>query len=271
MSRKTLDITVVPDRSLFALQTPAVRLLSRFPGEQLMSQAGITTRTGLKWSAGRSTSRVSSLLVVGLLIFAAGFSEEKDTKAITDALNQSTNKDSIKLVYMIGRVSGKCGSFTELDPIPAQIDFIAAQKAGLVTIVPDGPGFWNVELANAKPQVLENLKKAKYNETDGCRSLTMFDTVATKSVVEVKRINKLINQKSEVEFTWKWTLAPTGIKLIDSLSQKQLSQLNDNLRNPALLMKHDDTFNLTDIRQSTTPQAAKKMLKKSGESWVVDQ
>jgi hypothetical protein len=38
-----------------------------------MSQAGITTRTGLKWSAGRSTSRVSSLLVVGLLIFAAGW------------------------------------------------------------------------------------------------------------------------------------------------------------------------------------------------------
>jgi hypothetical protein len=36
-------------------------------------------------------------------------------------------------------------------------------------------------------------------------------------------------------------------------------------------MKHDDTFSLTDIRQSTTPQAAKKMLKKSGESWVVDQ
>ena len=237
-----------------------------------MSQAGITTRTGLKWSAGRSTSRVSSLLVVGLLIFAAGFSEEKDTKAITDALNQSMNKDSIKLVYMIGRAQRKMWEFHRAGPLFRRRSILLPhRRAGLVTIVPDGPGFWNVELANAKPQVLENLKKAKYNETDGCRSLTMFDTVATKSVVEVKRINKLINQKSEVEFTWKWTLAPTGIKLIDSLSQKQLSQLNDNLRNPALLMKHDDTFNLTDIRQSTTPQAAKKMLKKSGESWVVDQ
>ena len=168
------------------------------------------------------------------------------------------SKDSIKLVYMIGRVNGKCGNYTTLEPIPAQTDFIAAQKAGLVTIAPDGPDFWKVELANAKPQVLENLKKAKYNEKDGCRSLTMFDTVATKSVVEIKNIYEVTSQKSEVEFTWKWGLAPTGVKLIDNLSQKELSQLNNDLRNPALLMKHDETFNLTDIRQSTTPHAGRK-------------
>ena len=236
-----------------------------------MRQASIMTRTGLKWSAGRNISKISSLLIVGLLIFAVGFSDEKNTKAITDALNLSMNKDSIKLVYMIGRVNGKCGSFTKLDPIPAQIDFIAAQKAGLVTIAPDGPDFWKVELANAKPQVLENLKKAKYNEKEGCRSLGMLDTVATKSVVEIKNIYEVTSQKSEVEFTWKWVLAPTGVKLIDNLSQKELSQLNNNLRNPALLMKHDETFDLTDIRQSTTPQSGKKMLKKSSENWVLDE
>jgi hypothetical protein len=236
-----------------------------------MRQAEISTRTGLKRSAGRNITRVPSLFVVVLLIFAAGFSNEKDTKAITDALNLSMNKDSIKLVYLIGRVNGKCGSFTKLEPIPAQIDFIAAQKAGLVTIVPDGPDFWEVELANAKPQVLENLKKAKYNEKDGCRSLSMLDTVATKSIVEVKNIYEVTSQKSEVEFTWKWVLAPTGVKLIDSLSQKELSQLNNNLRNPALLMQHDESFNLTDIKQSSTPHPGKKTLKKSGDSWVVDQ
>ncbi|HEY2170326.1 MAG TPA: hypothetical protein VGJ30_11920 [Candidatus Angelobacter sp.] len=181
------------------------------------------------------------------------------------------NKDSIKLVYAIGRVNGKCSSFTKLEPIPAQIDFLAAQKAGLVTIAPDGPDFWKVELANAKPQVLENLKKAKYNEKDGCRSLSMADTVATKSVVEIKSIHEVTSQKSEVEFTWKWVLAPTGVKLIDNLSQKELAQLNDNLRNPALLMRHDETFNLMDIRQSTTPRPGKKMLKKSGDGWVLDE
>lgn len=228
-------------------------------------------RTGFKQNAGGNISRMSGVSIVGLLIFAAGFSDGKDTKAITDALNLSMNKDSIKLVYLIGRVNGKCGSFTKLEPIPAQIDFIAAQKVGLVTIAPDGPDFWEVELANAKPQVLENLKKARYNEKDGCRSLGMLDTVATKSVVEVKNIYEVTSQKSEVEFTWKWVLAPTGVKLIDNLSQKELSQLNSNLRNPALLMQHDETFNLTDIRQSSTPRSGKKMLKKSGESWVLDE
>jgi len=209
------------------------------------------------------------LFIIGLLIFTVGFSNESDTKAITDALNTSMSKDSIKLVYMIGRVNGKCGNYTTLEPIPAQTDFIAAQKAGLVTIAPDGPDFWKVELANAKPQVLENLKKAKYNEKDGCRSLTMFDTVATKSVVEVKNIYEVTSLKSEVEFTWKWVLAPSGVKLIDNLSQKELSQLNGNLKNPALLMRHDETFNLMDIKQSTTPRPGKMMLKKSGESWVL--
>jgi len=209
------------------------------------------------------------LFIIGLLIFTVGFSNESDTKAITDALNTSMSKDSIKLVYMIGRVNGKCGNYTTLEPIPAQTDFIAAQKAGLVTIAPDGPDFWKVELVNAKPQVLENLKKAKYNEKDGCRSLTMFDTVATKSVVEVKNIYEVTSLKSEVEFTWKWVLAPSGVKLIDNLSQKELSQLNGNLKNPALLMRHDETFNLMDIKQSTTPRPGKMMLKKSGESWIL--
>ncbi len=236
-----------------------------------MRKAGITTGTGLKRSAGAKRTRVPSLFIIGLLIFAVGFSNEKDTKAITDALNLSMNKDSIKLVYAIGRVTGKCTAFGKQDPIPAQIDFMAAQKAGLVTIAPDGPDFWKVELANAKPQVLENLKKAKYNEKDGCRSLTMGDTVATKSIVEVKNIYEVTSQKSEVEFTWKWNLAPTGVKLIDNLSQKELVQLNDNLRNPALLMRHDETFNLTDIRQSTTPRPGKKMLRKSGDGWILDE
>jgi hypothetical protein len=234
-----------------------------------MRQAGIRVRTGLKRSVGENIVRVSSLVLVVLLIFTVGFSNETDTKAITDVLNLSMNKDSIKLVYVIGRVNGKCSSFTKLEPIPEQIEFIAAQKAGLVTIAPDGPDFWDVELANAKPQVLENLKKAKYNEKDGCRSLTMFDTVATKSVVEIKNIYEVTSQKSEVEFTWKWVLAPTGVKLIDNLSQKELSQLNNDLKNPALLMKHDETFNLMDMKQSTMPRSEKKMLKKSGESWIL--
>jgi hypothetical protein len=169
----------------------------------------------------RNLTRLSGLFIIVLLIFAVGFADGKDTKAITDVLNLSMNKDSIKLVYVIGRVNGKCSSFTKLEPIPAQIEFIAAQKAGLVTIAPDGPDFWDVELANAKPQVLENLKKAKYNEKDGCRSLGMLDTVATKSVVEIKNVYEVTSQKSEVEFTWKWVLAPTGIKLIDNLSQKE--------------------------------------------------
>jgi hypothetical protein len=129
--------------------------------------------------------------------------------------------------------------------------------------------FGTLSWANAKPQVLENLKKAKYNEKDGCRSLGMLDTVATKSVVEIKNVYEVTSQKSEVEFTWKWVPAPTGIKLIDNLSQKELSELNDHLKNPALLMRHDTTFNLMDMKQSTMPRSEKKMLKKSGESWIL--
>jgi hypothetical protein len=225
-----------------------------------MRQVGIGTR---------SIGKLSRLFIVVLLIFAVGFSDGRDTKAITDALNLSMDKDSIKLVFAIGRVTGKCTMFGKRDPIPEQIDFMAAQKVGLVTIAPDGPDFWKVEPANAKPQVLENLKKAKYNEKDGCRALSMMDTVATKSVVEVKSIYEVTSQKSEVEFTWKWSLAPTGVKLIDNLSQKELAELNGNLRNPALFMKNDATFNLMDMRQSTTPRSEKKMLKKSGESWAL--
>jgi hypothetical protein len=40
----------------------------------------------------------------------------------------------------------------------------------LITIAPDGPGFWKVELVNPKPEVVEHLKKAKPpSETDVIR------------------------------------------------------------------------------------------------------
>ena len=71
-----------------------------------MRQAGIRVRTGLKRSAGGNIIEVPSLVLVVLLIFAVGFSNEKDTKAISDALNLSMDKDSIKLVFAIGRVNG---------------------------------------------------------------------------------------------------------------------------------------------------------------------
>lgn len=137
--------------------------------------------------------------------------------------------------------------------------------------MPDGPGFWKVELVNPKPEVVENLKKAKHTVRDGCDSVAFFFTVASKAVAEIQNIYEITSQKTEVEYTWKWTLEWSGVKLVDNLTQPDLIEVNANLQEVELHRRPNPTFNLADMVQSVTPRPGKAMLKKSGDGWVLDE
>jgi hypothetical protein len=84
-------------------------------------------------------------------------------------------------------------------------------------------------------------------------------------------IHEITSEKAEAEYTWKWTLTPVSVKLIDKLSQPELIQVNANLEDLHYHYRPDPTFNLADMVQSGTPRPGKTMLKKSGDGWMLDQ
>lgn len=237
---------------------------------------GIATGTaGRSKLRRRNAMKVLVSFLVTFFLLLTGCSSGKRKKAAAEALNQGLRREAVVMVVSLGHVGYKCGNipaFTdENEDLTTLTRFHSAQRAGLVTITPDGPGFWKVELVDPKPGVLESLKKAKHNVTAGCDSIPFAFIVAWKSVADIVNFHEITSEKAEAEFTWKWVLAPAGIKLVDSLSEQERIQLNANLESPILRYTQDPTFSLVDMTQSSTPRPGKKTLKKSGDGWVLDQ
>jgi hypothetical protein len=104
---------------------------------------------------------VASLVIVASLLLTA-CSSGKSKSAATEAINKGLRRDAIVLFIFVGRVSSRCTPIVGLDEnqdLANLTNFHAAQKAGLVTITQDGPGFWKVELVNPRPDLVETLKR----------------------------------------------------------------------------------------------------------------
>jgi hypothetical protein len=213
------------------------------------------------------------LPVVLFLSAASAVDISKD--AITAVLNKGLQKEFVFFSLAIGRVGDSCGNGEgyghKVQPLPSMTRFHAAQKAALVKITPDGPGLWKVEMVNPAPGVLENLQKMKHETGDGCDSIPLIYRVATKTVVDIGKIQEITSEKSEVAFTWKWTLTPFGEKLVNSLTEQERRELNAYIHPPHDPVNPDPTFNFGDLTTSTATKSGKKALKKAGDSWVLDE
>jgi hypothetical protein len=214
-------------------------------------------------------SMVLALLLAVSLLFT-GCSGSKDKQAAAEAVNKGLRRDALRLLVFIGRVSEKCAplSLDDNQDLSTRPEYHAAQKAGLISITPDGPGFWKVDLVNPKPELVENLKKARHDVKDGCDDLYFGFVVASKTA-DIVSLHKVTDEKTEAEFTWKWKLEPAGIKLVDGLSQQERYQTTPYLEVVSRRGKRDPSFNLGNIDQS--PQPGKMALKKSADGWVVDE
>lgn len=233
-----------------------------------------------QWLRGEASSQFGSsrvsmvlalLLAVSLLF--TGCSGGKDKQAAAEAVNKGLRRDALRLLVYIGRVSEKCTPIVGLDEnqdLTTVTEYHAAQKAGLISITPDGPGFWKVDLVNPKPEIVEHLKTVTHHPKGGCDALLWAFSVASKTA-DVVNVRKVTDQKAEVDFTWKWLLEPDGVKLVDALTEQERNQTNPYLEVVSRRGKHDPSFRLGNMTQSSAPQPGTKTLKKSGDGWVVDE
>jgi hypothetical protein len=211
------------------------------------------------------------LLIVASLVFLGGCSHGKSDKAVVDALSKRLNRDTVQLHVLVGRVSSQCNWMLSDNPDPTKIaQYQAAQKAGLITIAEDGPGFWKIGLVNPDPKLAALLQKVPHDVKGGCDSVYVGLLVASKAVVDLVNLQPITDQKSEAVYDWKWELQPDGVKLVNNLSDQERTQLMPHLEY-SRGSTPDGSFNLADMTTSSKPRQGKKTLKKSSDGWAVDE
>jgi len=222
-------------------------------------------------AAGRWNLRTSFLPMLMLVLLLSGGSKGQDQQSAMAALNQSLKQQLVMLPMAVGRVGSGCadvpGVAAETKNLVDVARFRAAQKAGLITITEDGPGFWKVAGVGWKSDALQ---KMVHHRTNGCDFVLLAFTVAAKNVVAIVGLHQITGEKSAAEFTWNWQLTPAGTKLVGSLSEQERRDLDRDLVSDLASGQRDPSFNLADMTKSSSPQPAKMTLKRSGEAWLLD-
>jgi hypothetical protein len=159
--------------------------------------------------------------------------------------------------------TGRVGPDCAFDPFKDEI-MLAAQKAGMVNIEPDGPGFWHIEHVGVIPLKPDPNKEP----SQGCDKYSSREDLATKTLVNINGVRALSATTAEVEFTWKWGLTPRGKKLLGNLSPTEIQNLEPYFIYPA--SSYEDLQNgLADLEQNAKVHTAKRTLTKSGQGWRV--
>lgn len=156
------------------------------------------------------------LLLAALLLGCSitGF----DKKTATQMLGYRLGLGTRGLVVSIGRVGSNCrygDGRVGNDLTPSKdIVTITAQRAGLVTVKPDGPHYWKVELTD-KGKPLSNLERMRShfvrNTANGCNFEPAAFDIATSQLVSVDSVKGML--PVTVEYEWKWRVTPLGASL----------------------------------------------------------
>jgi hypothetical protein len=136
----------------------------------------------------------------------------------------------------IGRVGTDCveldsaGRERKFDLNPtSNISTIVAQRAGYVTVMPDGKGFWKVALTDQGRAALKGTPYAS-NARNGCDYQQVEFLVATPELVSVTDVTADTNAP-EADYSWKWKVTGLGQMLrrdgkvfptLDPLQQAEL-------------------------------------------------
>jgi hypothetical protein len=208
--------------------------------------------------------------------FVAGCSRGSK-KAVAEALDKSfrQGRANVSIFVYCGRTGDKCEDAAKkvFNTNPTtDASYIAAEKAGLISVTADGPDYWKIDVLDMKPAFRERLKTIPHPTANGCDYQSIEIPLAKKSVIEVTRINAITDETVEVEYKWKWAITPEGEKAINRLSSSQLMDLRwENVR---YMRFHDafqpsDRFTFSDLADSTAPRDGKAMLKKAKDGWEV--
>jgi len=172
-----------------------------------------------------------------------------DRKTAGKAIDARFSDDVSGIMVYVGKVGSHCASLEndgrqvpeDLTP-EKQVEVVVAREAGLLTVTPDGPDYWQLTLTDkgkAAAPDMERLRLHDYHNTlNGCDYRTVMFAVASMEIVKVIGISGEKDTRS-VDFEWRWKPTELGVGLRENGSIYQ--KLGPEQRK----MLH--VFNLTDV------------------------
>jgi hypothetical protein len=183
-----------------------------------------------------------------------------------DQLKKFVAAHDVSLIFDVGRVGRgfECGN-TGYSPAEL-IEYVAAEKAGYITIKPAGNNLWDVQLTDAGESMLQKLKKKHHtHETkNNCDYEVVSYPLAAKSFVQLKGSSKN-GDTLEGDYMWKWVPTEAGTQLAKlGLTDAQVADLKHAL---GYQVYEEDYFTFP-IDENATHEA-KQAFQKKNDRWVL--
>ncbi len=174
-----------------------------------------------------------------------------DRKTATEKVNEMFRSQRARIPVRVGRVGLHCETRTDhgktedssLDP-KSDTAVVMARAAGYVDVVPDGEGFWKVNLTDGGRAFAEayHVVSEPAPDSSHCGYQIYSLPLATAHVVEVTGIVSA-EKAAMVEMAWTWTLTDLGRELrpdgkiysaLDDVHRESLKEWLAASRGPSL-------------------------------------
>jgi len=155
-------------------------------------------------------------LLMMLAILAGCSRNTLDKKTAAELIQKVYDKDYAAIMTDVGRLGSSCemisddgrSSWTE-DLTPSKnATVVALQSLGYVTVTPDGPGFWRVELTE-KGKALSHGDLLPTATRNACKAQNVEFLLGTREVIKATDIAG-DEKTATVEYSWKWKTTELG-------------------------------------------------------------
>ncbi len=156
--------------------------------------------------------RIAMLLLLSALIGCSS-SKVMDADAATKAVKAYLEIRKKGIQVETGRIGTGCvlvnnGQEVPMDLTPdSDIGMLVAERAGYVSVTPDGAAFWKADLTGPGKANVDIQKSAPASK--GCDYQFTRFVLATRELTNVTRVVS-DESNAEVEFTWKWNTTELG-------------------------------------------------------------
>ena len=305
MAPKTLDFTVVPDRSLFALQMQKCSIVSPFSetGKMpLKNNAGSFRDKDESLSSdacsAKAAKRIATAFIVVMSAILIGCSAKDPAKEaplrsdVQARMDSYYASNSIELAVDIGHTGTQCFfPFSgERNEEPMDIGYtpdkdvptVTAVRAGLISVNPAGKNRWDVSLTEKGKAFFENEHGVRqfHRAGHGCDEYQVTFPIARAFVVDVS--SPKIQEEQPGSFIYeytassKWRITDLGNALqsdgevYNQLTAEQRQELEKSI-NPPDDIYHGPRFALPAPHENeNVPHSVTATFKKENGSMVLD-
>jgi DNA-binding MarR family transcriptional regulator len=154
-------------------------------------------------------------LLLACLVLAGCQSKPPDNEDALSRINSRYQLWTRSLILKIGRVGPNCYFLSSGQEVPLNLtpsddtELTVAQRAGYLTVTPDGKDFWKVELTEkgraslAQNEQVSHRSPYGHETGNGCDFYQVEFPIARATAIEITA-SRPDEQSCEYDFSWRW-------------------------------------------------------------------